>query len=48
MTEDQREIRRKKSVIEYAERIGHVGTTESPGQRSIFGGIATGNQAMMD
>jgi transposase len=25
MTEDQREIRRKRSVIEYAERIGHVG-----------------------
>ena len=25
MTEDQREIRRKKRVIEYAEKIGHVG-----------------------
>ena len=25
MTEDQREIRRKKRVIEYAEHIGHVG-----------------------
>ena len=25
MTEDQREISRKKRVIEYAEKIGHVG-----------------------
>ena len=25
MTEDQREIRRKKRVIGYAEKIGHVG-----------------------
>ena len=25
MTEDQREIRRKKRVIQYAEKIGHVG-----------------------
>jgi hypothetical protein len=25
VTEDQREIRRKKRVIEYAEKIGHVG-----------------------
>ena len=25
MTEDQREIKRKRRVIEYAEQIGHVG-----------------------
>ena len=27
MTEDQREIRRKKRVLEYAEKVGNINTT---------------------
>ena len=40
MTEDQREIRRKKRVLEYAEKIEHVGRA-----CRRFGSAALGNGA---
>jgi hypothetical protein len=36
MTEDQREIRRKKRVLEYAERIGYTRVWVDPFQRRLL------------